>query len=259
RQWRFNVSLQSGESVAGGEGALGTERDGEDAIVLGEVGSGRTCALRLAEGDRLSVKRGLDLCPLHVDCEPETGDRVPVLDHPHNPEVEAGVASDTVANENVLRSTAAATTEQSAVDDRVAIPDLSVGPVHRGREIGQPEVLVAAARRPRGGQIELTAIEVDRIREHAKRHGVAGTEQAGAGQVVAARVSARALAVVEEAAEVIARTGPGRLDVDAREHRPTPLVIRIETLACSDLRASRAADLTGYTVVARVVGRIDLV
>src|SRR5215510_6528458 len=119
---------------AGRKSALGAEHDGEDAVVLGEVGSGRTCALRLGEGDSLSVKRGLDPRPLHVDCESETSDRVPVLDHPRDPEVEAWVASGTEADDNALRNSAGAVTEHSAVDDRVAKPDLSVGPVHRGRQ-----------------------------------------------------------------------------------------------------------------------------
>src|SRR5262249_24126976 len=112
----------------------------------------------------------------------------------------------------------------------------------------QPEVLIAEARRPGCGQLQLTAIEVDRIGNEAERDRVVGAEQAWTVQVGAAGVSGRALAVVEEAAEMIARTGPWRLDVDAREHRPAPLVVGIAALTRPGLRATR-----------RIVGRVDLV
>ena len=115
----------------------------------------------------------------------------------------------------VLRSAAIEAAEYAAVDDRVVVADLAVGPIHRSRDIRHPEVLVAKARRPGSGELKLTAIDVDRIRDHAKCHGVAAAEQAGARQVEAAGVSGRALAVVEVAAEVITGTRPGRLDVDA--------------------------------------------
>src|SRR5262249_14507423 len=108
-----------------------------------------------------------------------------------------------------------AVAEQGAVDDRVVVADLGVGPPQRGREVGQPEVLVARARRPGCGQLELTAVDEDRIRDHAERNPIATVEQARAGQVAAAGVCGRALAIVEEATEVVAWAGPGCLDVDA--------------------------------------------
>src|SRR5204863_3372064 len=111
-----------------------------------------------------------------------------------------------------------------AVDDGVVVPDFSVGPVHGGREVGQPEVLEARTGRPCRGQLELAAIDVDRVGYDADRNLVAAAEQAGAVQVAAARVSGRTNAVVEVATEVVARTGPGRLDVDAGQHRPAPII-----------------------------------
>src|SRR5215510_219517 len=41
---------------AGREGALSAEHHGEDAVVLGRIGAGRTCALRLVERERLPVE-----------------------------------------------------------------------------------------------------------------------------------------------------------------------------------------------------------
>src|SRR5262245_49305696 len=183
--------------------ALSAEGNRQDTIVLGRVEAGWTCALRLSEGDRLPVEPGLDAGVEHVNRETEARHRIPVVDHAHGPEVEARIAGGGRRNGNGL-----ARAERSAVDDRIAIPDLSVGSVHCSREVGQPVVLVARARRPGGGQIELTAVDVDRVREEAERNRVAATEQAGAGEVAAARVSGRALAVVEEAAEVIAGATP---------------------------------------------------
>src|SRR5262249_57341908 len=104
---------------------------------------------------------------------------------------------------------------------------LSVGPVRRSREVGQPEVLPTRACRPGGGQLELTAVDEDAIGDHPERNRVAGAEQARAVQVAAASVSARADAVVEVTAAAVAGTSPGCLDVDTRQHRPAPLVIRI--------------------------------
>src|SRR5206468_2640905 len=104
--------------------------------------------------------------------------------------------------------------------------------------VGQPEVLVTGTRRPGRRQLKLTAVDENAVRDHAQRDLVVGTEQTGASQVAATRVSGRTLAVVEETAEVIARTGPGRLDVDARQHRPAPLVIRMTALRGARLGAS---------------------
>src|SRR6185369_17635737 len=87
-------------------------------------------------------------------------------------------------------------------------------------------VLVARARRPGGRQLELTAVDEDAVGDHAERNRVAAAEQAGAVQVAAAGVSGCADAVVEVAPEVIAGASPRCLDVDARQHRPAPLVIR---------------------------------
>ena len=155
------------------------------------------------------------------------------------PVVEAWVAVRSAKDDVLVRRTAAAA-EQAVVDDRVVVAGLGVGPEHRGREVGQPEVLVAKARRPGGGQLKLTAIDEDRIGDHAERDLIAAAEQTRTGQVVAARVSGRTDAVVEVAAEVIAGAKPGRLDVDARQHRPAPLVIRIAALRRAGLRADEA-------------------
>src|SRR5262245_15734826 len=102
---------------AGREGALGAEHDGQDAVVLGRVGAGRTRALRLAEGERLPIEPSLDARVEHVDGETEASHRVPVVDHAHGPEVEAWIAG-AGGIETLGDDTAA---EQSAVDDRVAV------------------------------------------------------------------------------------------------------------------------------------------
>src|SRR5262245_33418415 len=208
-----NVSHQRKESISAREAALGAEYDRDDALVLGRVDAGRTCALGLVERDRLSFERGLDAGVEHVNCKTEACHRVPVSVRADGPEDEAGVAANCAGNDDVLRSATAATTEQATVDDRIVVADLRVGPVPSRREVGQPEVLIAPARRPGGGQLKLATVDEDRIRDHAQRHLVAGAEQAGAAQVVAASVGARALAVVEVAAEVIAGAEPRRPDV----------------------------------------------
>src|SRR6185436_15409508 len=97
------------------------------------------------------------------------------------------------------------------------------------------------------------------IRDHAERHRVAAAEQAGTRQVAAARICGRADAIAEEAAEVIARSGPRRLDVDTRQHGPAPLVVGIAALTRARLRTGRAADRPGHGIVASIVSGVDLV
>src|SRR5262249_591336 len=130
------------------------------------------------------------------------------------------------SHDDVLVYGTIAAAEQAAVDDRVIVSDLRIGSVDRGRDVGQPEVLIATARRPGGGQLELAAIDEDAVGDHAQRNRVSAGQQAGTAQIAAARIGRRADTVVEVAAEVVAGTSPGRLDVDAGQHRPTPLVIR---------------------------------
>src|SRR5262245_25117082 len=239
--------------LAAGKKAHGAETDRYDAVVLSRVGPGWTRALCLVERDRLAFECGFDVRIEHLDRETETWHRVPIGVRADGPVVEARVAS--TGNNDGLEG-GAAVAERSAVDDRVVVADLAVGAEHRGRDIGQPEVLVAEARRPGCGQLQLrqrTSIGVDRIRDETERDRVATTEQARAVQLTATGIGRRADAVVEEAAEVIAGTGPGRLDVDAREHRPAPLVVRKAALRRAGLRARRAAGRT------RIVSRVDLV
>src|SRR5262249_29628663 len=168
----------------------------------------------------------LDAGVEHVNREAEASYRIPVVDHANGPEVEARITPATADLNDVLVDATTAVAEQVAVDDRVVIPDLRVGPVQRGRHVGQPEVLVTGARRPSRRQFELAAVDEDAVGDHAQRNIVAGAEQAGARQVAAARIGSRANAIVEEATEVVARTSPGRLDVDTRQYRPAPLVVR---------------------------------
>src|SRR5262245_43478067 len=116
-------------SVGGREGPLRAEHHGEDAIVLGRVDTSRTGALRFGERDQLTVECRLDARIENVNRKTEASNRVPVVDHAYGPEVEARIAGNSRRNHNALRHTAIAGTEQAAGDDRVAIPDLSVGPV----------------------------------------------------------------------------------------------------------------------------------
>src|SRR5215813_8052182 len=117
-------------------------------------------------------------------------------------------------------------------------------------------MLVARARRPGGGQLELTAVDEDSVREHAQRNQVVSPEQTWAGEIGAAGIRSRADTVVEEAAEVIAGTSPGRLDVDTRQHRPAPLVVRSVTSRGAG-RSTRAG--AGVQRCSGVVGGVDLV
>src|SRR5262249_11272133 len=126
--------------LARGERTLSTERHGQNSLVLGGVDSGRTQALRLAEGDELSVKRALNAHVNHVKRETEARYRVPVGHRAHGPVVVARIACSGRSPDDVLVDGTTAAAEQVAVDDRVVVADLSVGPVHRGREVGQPEV-----------------------------------------------------------------------------------------------------------------------
>src|SRR6267142_6444328 len=214
---RMVNTRQVKSSLARCEGTLSAERHGQDALVLGGVGAGRTQAHGLAERDRLPLERGLDARVLHINREPEASHRIPVGDGTNGPVVEAGVAFDAGPDPDVLVRSArtGVTAEQATADHVVVVPDLRVGPVHRSREVGQPEVLPARARRPSRRQLELAAIDEDAIGDHAQRNRVATAEQAGAAQVAAACIGSRADAVVEVATEVIAGAGPGRLDVDA--------------------------------------------
>ena len=75
--------------------------------------------------------------------------------------------------------------------------------------------LVTSACRPSCGQLQLTAVDVDCIRDEAERERVVGAENASAGVGVTGGVGGHADAVVEVAAEVIAGTEPRRLDIDA--------------------------------------------
>src|SRR5262245_11937774 len=247
-----------GTLLASREGPLRAEHHGEDAIVLGGVDASRTRTLRFGERDQLTVERRLDARIEHVNRKTEASNRVPVVDHAYGPEVEARIAGNSRRNLDALGGTAIARTEQAAGDDRVAIPDLSVGPVPCGRHVRQPEVLPARARRPGSRQLKLTPIDVDPIRDHAERNLVVAAEQAGAAQVAAAGLGGRADTVVEVTAEGIAGAKPGRFDVDAREHRPAPLVIRIVALRGPRLRASGTTRARN-TGSSGVVGRIDLV
>src|SRR5262249_49946784 len=212
-KWRFK-RFASSELIARCEIALRAEDHGEGALIFGRIESGRTCALRLAERDRLPGKRRFDTRVEDIDRETKASHGIPVGVRSYGPVVEAGIAVGT-REDDVLSRCASAVAEIAAVDDRVVIPNLRVVPVHRGREVAQPEVLVARARRPGRGQLELAAVDEDAIGIHAQRNHVAAAEQARAGQVAAARVSGGADAIVEVATEVVARASPGCLDVDA--------------------------------------------
>src|SRR4029077_5119931 len=238
------------------EGPYSTEAEGDDALLLGEIAARRTQALSLTERHRLPVECGFDAGIEHLNRQPEARHGVPVGVGAEEPEVEARVAFDAAPDPDVLVHSArtGVTAEQATVDYIVVVPDLRVGPVHRGRDIGQPEVLVTRARRPGSGQLELTAVDEDAIRDHAERDRVATTEQARAAQVAAAGVSGRADAVAVEAAEVIAWAKRGRLDVDARQHRPAPLVIRIATSRGAGLRTIAAGARNGRGPVGGLAG-----
>src|SRR5215467_7014857 len=86
----------------GHEGALGAECHGQNAKVFSRVIARRACTLRLAERDRLSGERSIDLRPEHVDCEAEARHRVPVCYSAHAPEVETRIASDAARRDEVL-------------------------------------------------------------------------------------------------------------------------------------------------------------
>src|SRR5438093_188040 len=160
--------------LAAGEQAHGAEPGGDDALIPGRIGAGWACALRLVERDRLPFECGFDARVEHLDRETEAWHGVPIGVRADGPEVEARIAS--TGNNDGLDDTDAAAAERSAVDDRVVVADLAVGAEHRAREIGQPEVLVAKARRPGRGQLQLTAVDVDRIRNEAECDHVAGAK-----------------------------------------------------------------------------------
>src|SRR5262245_4015407 len=156
------------KSLLGNERTLSAECYSQDALVLGGVDSGRTQALRLAERDLLPVERCFNARVDHINREAEASHWIPAGHRAHGPEVEAGVASAITLQNDVLSHSTAAGAEQVAVDDAVAIPDLRVGSVHRGRDVRHPEVLPAGARRPGRGQLELTAVDEDAVGDHAQ-------------------------------------------------------------------------------------------
>src|SRR4051812_14943845 len=102
-------------SIARCESALSAEHGGEDTLVLGKVAASRTCALRLAERDRLPLERGLNAGVLHVNREPEASHRIPVGHSTNGPVVEARIACGTIRRDDVLAATAVA--EQAAADN----------------------------------------------------------------------------------------------------------------------------------------------
>src|SRR5262245_12828044 len=173
-------------SLARGEGPLRAEHHRDDALVFGRIEAGRAQALGLAERHLLPVKRCLDADVVHLERKPEARRGEPVLDQAYNPEIEAWIAPATARQDDVLGYSTTAAAEQAVVDDVVVIADLGVGPPQRGREIGQPEVLVARARRPGRGQLELTTVDEDSVREHAQRNLVVGPEQTWACEIRAA-------------------------------------------------------------------------
>src|SRR5262245_33486458 len=211
------VKVRSALALFGHEGALGAERDGQDALVLGSVESRGTQPLCLTERDRLPVERSLNARVLHVNRETEARHGIPVIDHANLPEVEARIAPTIALQNDVLSRGTTPSAEQVAVDHRVVVADLSIVAVHTGRDVGQPEVFIAGTRRPGSRQLKLTAVDEDAIGEHAQRDLVVSAEQARAAHAGAGRISGRADAIAEVATEVVARTGPGRLDVDTRQ------------------------------------------
>src|SRR5262249_44351163 len=152
------------------------------------------------------VERGSDACVVHLDRESEARHGVPIGVRADDPQVEARIAD--AGHGDVL-----AGAESSAVDDRVIVAGLAIPGVYLGRTVGHPEVLVARARRPGCGQLQLTTIDVDRIGDEAERDLVATAEDVRTGGLAAARICGSADAIVEVAAEVIAGPGPGRLDI----------------------------------------------
>src|SRR5262249_39068940 len=144
--------------------------------VPGRVQAGRASTCCLAERDRLSIERGLYARIEYLNRQPEAGNRIPVGMRTEGPEVEAWIAADTgTTDDNVLSggSGAGAGAEHLAVDARVVVGDLAVGADHRSRGVGKQEVLVPRPRRPGGGQLNRTAVDVDPIGDHADGHRVA--------------------------------------------------------------------------------------
>src|SRR5262249_43102955 len=140
----------AGEAILEGSGfrlfggrkrTLSAEHHPDDALILGGIGAGRPGADALRQSDLRAAERGPDAVVLHVDREPEAGDRIPVSVRAHRPEHEARIAGHPRRNEDVLRPAAVAAAEYAAVDHGVVVIDLAVGPVRGGREVGQPEVL----------------------------------------------------------------------------------------------------------------------
>src|SRR5437667_375795 len=82
--------------------------------------------------DNLSVKRRLDARVEHFNGQTEASHRVPVGVTADGPEVEARIAPGTSSRDDVLGHGAAVVAEQAAIDDRVVVADLRVGPEHRG-------------------------------------------------------------------------------------------------------------------------------
>src|SRR5690349_15262849 len=71
------VKVRFAPALFGHETTLGTESNGQDALVLGCVAASRTQALRLAERDRLPLECGLNAGVLHINCETEACHGIP--------------------------------------------------------------------------------------------------------------------------------------------------------------------------------------
>jgi len=92
------------------------------------------------------------------------------------------------------------TAEQATADHVVVVPDLRVGPVHRGREVGQPEVLVAkAASRPSSART--AAVDEDAIGDHAKRDLVPPPNRPGLLRLLPAGIAAAPTPYVKKPTE----------------------------------------------------------
>src|SRR5207253_2173353 len=138
--------------------------------------------------------------------------------------------------------------ENTAVDDGAAVVDFREAPQDLAGEVGGPVVLIGAAGRPLGRQLEPTAVDEDSFGGSTERDLVAAAEQAWVYEVGAGE-GGRALGVVEEAAEPAARGVPESLELRATENRPAPLVVRMGTEGGRRLR-----DAAGTGSVTRDAG-----
>src|SRR5262249_19815037 len=145
--------------------ALGAEHDRSRAQVPGGVSAGRTSTLRFADGDRLSLERRLDAGVEHVNREPQTRYREPVLVGTNLPEAVARVTGRGCRNGEACSSAA----EVAVVDHGAVVGELRVATVDRAREVAGPVVLEAAASRPARGELQAAAVDVDRVGQEAER------------------------------------------------------------------------------------------